>query len=162
MAKSNSAKNGKQNSLNATRILSLYWLLLVATPCLSDITETTPLDFGRFAVVGAVASSLEVPWTGSTPKASGNLYVIDQANPGVFALSNYPANYPLIITVNDFVLTRGAGKVFWVTTFTHNNVITDSNGDATLRLGATLSTDGDSSGYFDTIYSGTMNLTVSY
>ncbi|MFL0798270.1 MAG: DUF4402 domain-containing protein [Cellvibrionaceae bacterium] len=129
---------------------------------LGDMTETQPLSFGEFALGGSQASSITVPYTGSTPTYSGDAYPIELAQPGIFALTNFPASTPLMINIPNFNLSRGAGKQFLITNITYPTIITDGSGNATLRVGAELATDGDSSGYFDTGYNGSLNITISY
>ena len=127
------------------------------------ITEEQALSFGSFALVSSgSASSLEVPYTGSTPNATGGLYPLTQGEIGQYRLTGFPAFIAVSISIPDFSLSRGTGKVFTVGSFTHAAVFMDSNGEALLELGATLSTDGDSTSYFDTDYTGTMSITTSY
>ncbi len=128
----------------------------------ADMAETQPLSFGEFAIGGNLASTITVSYTGSTPTYNGDVYPIELAQPGIFSLTNFPASTPLIINIPNFNLSRGAGKQFLITNISYPTIITDGSGNATLRVGAELATDGDSSGYFDTAYTGSLNITINY
>jgi hypothetical protein len=60
---------------------------------------------------------------------------------------------------NASTLTLGGAPPFSIGTFTCNNPTTDGSGNATLLIGATLTTDGSGSYYNTGSYSGSIDLT---
>ncbi|HEY8190013.1 MAG TPA: DUF4402 domain-containing protein, partial [Micavibrio sp.] len=72
---------------------------------------------------------------------------------------------PLIISIPDVNLTMngsGAGIRFTVSNFTHNNPVTNPAGEATLYVGATLTTTGSGQRYGTGDYSEGIEITVDY
>lgn len=93
------------------------------------------------------------------------LLQITPAERGEFLLETFPPSTPLSISIPDTNLTLnggGAGIHFTVSNFTHNNPVTDPSGDATLYLGATLTTTGSTQHYGTGNYSEGIEITINY
>jgi len=137
--------------------------LLVAKNVTAAITEVQELSFGTFALVdNATVSTLRIPYNGTNPVASSKLYPLTRAQPGQYQISGMPSFQALIITINNFSLQVGAAEPFNVNTFTYPALITDTNGEALLEVGATLNTTGSGTGYADATYTGTISITISF
>ena len=125
--------------------------------------EDQQLHFGTFALVdNLTVSTLKVPYNGTNPVATNKLYPLSFGQAGNYSLSAFPAFTPLIISISDYELKIGVSEPFTVGSFTHESIITDVNGEAQLRLGATLSTSGTGTLYGDAVYSGNMNIVISW
>lgn len=140
-------------------------LLLLLTTLLSraEITAEQSLGFGQFALGGNnVESTLRIPFDGGQPRASNQLFPLSHGQAGHYRLSALPAFTPLMITIADFELRAGLSEPLRVQDFSHNNIITDANGEVLLKLGATLKTTASGTPYGDGTYSGIMNITISW
>ena len=132
---------------------------------MSDQAVITPLSFGRFVVAdNNTVSTLTVYHDGRNPRATNNIYPIETAIPGEYFLSNFPAFTPLDITVltNDDLSTDGPTEEFTVNNVTFEDVTTDANGEATLIIGATLSTTGSGTGYVNAEYDAVIMINISF
>ena len=147
---------------------ALVFLLTYASPLLmthvsAAEVEVQQLHFGTFALVdNLTVSTLRVPYNGNNPVASNKLYPLVFGQAGHYSLSALPAWSPIIVTISDFVLKVGMSEEFTIGSFTHDAIIADGNGDALLKLGATLSTSGSGTMYGDAVYTGTMSLVISW
>ena len=140
-------------------------VLTFVIPALSfaAVTEEQPISFGSFAIAANDAqSSIIISKNGGTPSYSYKIYPLVHGQPGQYQLSAYPAFTPLVININDFVLQRTGAPNLLVEDFTHDPIITDGSGQATLNLGASLKTTGLGGSYGDGNYTGTMNITISW
>ncbi len=127
------------------------------------IAEVQALHFGVFALVNnTTVSTLTIPYGDTVPVASSKLFPISLGQAGHYQLSGYPAFTPLIITIADFQLTIGLSEPLTVGSFIHDPVVTDGNGDALLKLGATLSTSGSSVNYGDAAYGGNLDIIITW
>ena len=158
------------------------------------ITEDTELSFGTIRAtaepLGTNVATLVLAADGSvTTPAPGVNSALTQLLPGSvgqFSISNAAAYTNLTITdPSDFELTNGTAPgtspTFDVTTFTYiirggandgaaytgtttGALQTDATGAVSFDMGATLSTDSDTSStsYIDADYTGTYNMLVSY
>ena len=141
----------------------LLLLLIVGSNVNAGITEVQPLKFGTFALVtNNVVSTLKISDSGANPIASIKLYPLVFGQAGHYQLTGYPAWTPLIITIADFQIVKGASEPMTIGSFVHDPVITDGSGEALLKLGATLSTSGTNVVYGDALYSGSMNIVVTW
>ncbi|WP_317931666.1 hypothetical protein [Halioxenophilus sp. WMMB6] len=140
---------GVRNGL-LTLLLSLYSAFLQA-----DMVEVTPLSFGRFVVAGnSTISTIVIRFDGRKPLYTNQIYPLEFGTNGEYFLSNFPSFTPLNITIisTNNLTTSGPTEEFSVADFTHNDVTTDANGQATLFVGATLSTSGSGNPYVDATY----------
>jgi len=141
----------------------LLLLLFSGSYANAGITEVQPLKFGTFALVtNNVVSTLKISDSGANPVASIKLYPLVFGQAGHYQLTGYPAWTPLIITIADFQIVKGASEPMTIGSFVHDPVITDGSGEALLKLGATLSTSGTNVVYGDALYSGNMNIVVTW
>ena len=155
------------NMVKVIRRIPLYCLLLlllfVGNYANAAITEVQPLKFGTFALVtNNVVSTLKISDSGANPIASIKLYPLVFGQAGHYQLTGYPAWTPLIITIADYQIVKGASEPMTIGSFVHDPVITDGSGEATLKLGATLSTSGTNVVYGDALSSGTMNIVITW
>lgn len=130
----------------------------------ADSAEITPLSFGRFVVAnnGSV-STLRVRHDGRAQVVSGSIYPIEFGTAGEYYLSGYPAFTPLTISISGFDLsTDGPTEEFTISDFTFEDVTTDENGEATLIVGATISTSGNGNSYVNSTYDATINITITF
>ena len=145
------------------KFLLLMCLLFVVQNTQALMTEVQELKFGNYAIAGNDNGSvLIVPYTGAAPWATNQIYIISVGQPGHYQLSGFPVNTPLNITIPDFFLTLPESESFKVGQFTHENLITDSSGNALLKLGATLYTSGNGNSYVDGSYFGNMVITIDF
>ena len=141
----------------------LLLLLFIGNDANAAITEVQPLKFGTFALVtNNVISTLKISDSGANPIASIKLYPLVFGQAGHYQLTGYPAWTPLIITIADFQIVKGVSEPMTIGSFVYDPVITDGSGEATLKLGATLSTSGTNVVYGDALYSGSMNIVVTW
>lgn len=146
--------------LTAVFITSL-WLWSPST--LSAIIEEQPLSFGEFGLgPNDVVSTMWVPHNGQHPRGTNKLYPISLGQRGEYRLTSYPSFTPLMITINNFQLTRAFSEPFNIEDITFEPVMTNTNGEAVLIIGATLKTTGSTAVYGDGDYSGTMNIVISW
>lgn len=132
----------------------------------STLENIQDLSFGSFGLVNndsqqtiIVTPDSDVTYDddivgGTTPPQAGE-YLLDELTPDT----------DLGITIQDATLNRmggGPSPTFTVSDFTHNDPTTDSNGDATLLVGGTLTTSGSGVYYETGTYSGTMELTIIF
>lgn len=141
----------------------IVFITFYSFDALSAIAEVQALGFGQFAIGdNNSVSTLTVPYVGSRYKATNRLYPISHGQAGHYQLTAYPAFTPLIITITDFDLSIGMSEPLEVRDFTYDSVMTDANGDALLKVGATLKTTGSSTTYGDGSYSGNINITINW
>ena len=144
-------------------MLFVVLVFLCSNKAAAALAEVQPLSFGTFAIVNNLTvSTLAVPYSGSNPVPSIKIYPLVRAQPGHYQITGLPAFQPLTITINNFVLSVGGAEPFNVNTFTFPALITDTNGEALLKVGATLNTTGSGTEYADATYTGSINITVSF
>jgi hypothetical protein len=131
-----------------------------------QIFEIQPLNFGTFAISDNNSShTLRIDFNGNI---TADPEVIIETNPvrGEYLLTGQDPLRQFDVTVTDGTLTlgdSGVGNTITVDTYTTNNPTTDGSGEATVYIGATLRTSGNSSIYTSGIFldSG-VELTVDY
>ena len=154
------------------------------------VSEVTALSFGTIQAKASTSSaevaSMTVPSdnSGRTISQGGTgaaqINEIAAPNRGEFSISGAAAQTPLNITFPASVTLNGQGNsntaTFTVSGFeatdgVGNNattsITTDVNGDATLFVGATLSTEGNATNDYTTpngpvVFTGTYNITITY
>lgn len=136
----------------------------VGLPAVAAETEIVPLSFGRFVLAdNSTSSTVTIRINGNNPLYSNNAYPIEFGNAGEYLLSGLPAFTPLDITVAGVSLTTGGPQEsLSIGSFTYNDVTTDSNGEGTLFVGATLTSSGNGNAYVSTDYNGTITITINF
>lgn len=131
-----------------------------------ELTQISAISFGTFAIMNNTAPrSLTVD---PNNNVSGDPFIVVDIDParGEYLLTNQDPNRALDISVTNGTLTlndSGSGNSMTISAFTTNNPSTDINGDATIYLGATLTTSGNSSGYSDGIFEdNNMSMVINY
>lgn len=134
---------------------------------------TQHLSFGSFSVARNDGTyNITVAPDGSTSFDPG-VYPDVAATPAEYELTNFPPNMTITIGVsvasppsngglivdNVIDLAQGGSPSFTLSNFTSNNPTTDAGGNATLLIGATLTTTGLGGYYSSGGYAGTMDLT---
>ena len=143
--------------------LCAIFFALWAPSASSAITEEQTLAFGEFGLgPNDVVSTMWVPHNGQNPRATNKLYPIALGQRGEYRLTGYPTFTSLMITIADFQLTRAFSEPFNIEDITFEPVVTDTNGEALLIVGATLKTTGSTTVYGDGDYSGNMNIVISW
>ncbi|OUR90582.1 hypothetical protein A9Q81_19045 [Gammaproteobacteria bacterium 42_54_T18] len=138
-------------------------VVLFSSNANAAMDEEQSLHFGTFALVNnTTVSTLKIFHTGATPDASSKLYPLSFGQAGHYRLTAYPVFTPLTITIADFTLNVGMAEPFTISAFTHDAIITDGAGEALLKLGATLSTSGTGTNYGDAVYTGIIDIQVSF
>ncbi|MEM9469458.1 MAG: DUF4402 domain-containing protein [Pseudomonadota bacterium] len=151
------------SSVNKLILISLLCIGSFGQASAQVITQNTPLDFGRFAIVdnGAPRTLQLLPGGGYT--ADPQYLFISPPQLGNFTVTGYGAGVPLTVTVSTTTLNNGGGANFSTSsTFTNPGVIvTDGAGEVTFDIGATLTSDGGGSTHVDGGFSGTYTITVT-
>lgn len=129
------------------------------------LNDVVNLSFGSFALINNdTPQTIVVPPAGS---AVFGVNVIEGPTPpvaGEYFLEDLTPNTLLDVTIADTTLSRfgGGSPLFTITDFTTNTPTTDGNGDATLFVGATLTTSGSGAHYESGNYTGTMDITIIF
>ena len=139
-------------------------LTLVSNNSYADSLEITPLWFGRFVIAdNSTVSTLTIRHDGRNPIARNRIHPIEFGTAGEYQLFNFPAYTPLAITITGNNLsTAGPTEEFTIGDFTFDDVTTDADGQATLVVGATLSTSGNGTNYVSAEYSAIYNIVINY
>ena len=127
------------------------------------ITQNTPLDFGRFAIVdNAAPRTLQLLPGGGHVADPQYMFIIDPQL-GNFTVDGYAPATPLTVTVTAVPLNNGGGANFVMSsTFTNPAVIvTDGAGEVTFDVGATITSDGGGGTHTDGGFTGTYTITVT-
>ncbi|BFM06715.1 hypothetical protein [Halioxenophilus aromaticivorans] len=144
--------------------LACYLLAVYAPTSFSDELEIVPLSFGRF-VIGDnnSVSTLTIRHDGRRQSSTNKMYPLETGTAGEYFLSNLPPFTPLIINVTGQDLsTNGFGERLLISNITHNQVTTDSNGEGTLFVGATLSTSGNGTPYVSAVFDSIISIDISF
>ena len=155
-------------------------LLMLCAPCAraQEMTEIHHLDFGEFGLGDNThPATIVIP-----PDDSGDATYSDGIVPGTrparsgeYDLTGLPHNIILhtgvdmpiapeggVVVDNSSNLSKPGEPSFTVDHFTTNSPETDNSGEATLFIGATLTTSGNGSLYHDGDYDGTLDVTFFY
>ncbi len=149
-----------------------FFLTMVVAGLLSGMSTCfaqtiTPVDefsFGSFAIKDNTARHmLRVSRTGGVT-ADPEFIIFSGPTPAEYNLSGFPAFTPLNVTIPDSTVTSGGGGAgFTLESFTPTpSLTTDGSGNATLLIGASLYTSGNSALYVDGAFSGTIDITITY
>ncbi len=150
--------------VNAWLLIGILWCSFAFT---AEVEELQPLDFGIFAVPSNLnESTIAMPFNGAIPTATGSIVFVEIGHRGEYRLTEFPPSTPLYLDWPTEVWLRpggiGPAERFRITDFTNPEVNTDPSGSATMVAGATLRTSATNTLYFDTVYTGTLPITVQY
>lgn len=129
------------------------------------VTQIQPLSFGTFAT-----SNNNGNYTITVNPGNGSVYdpriiAETQAQRGEYLLQGQDPNRALDITVTNGSMTLndfGVGDTISITNYTNNSPSTDGAGDATIYIGATLTTNGSGTQYPSGSYADNIDITVNY
>lgn len=148
----------------------LIYLLLftLSANCLSQIVEEIPISFGTIALVNNdTQGSLSIDIFGNV-SVDSNFRVITPGNFGVFQVSGLPANSSLAVDVSVTNPSMNPGRAF-VETFVFSVTSFDAlaranaSGDATVRVGGTITTSGSGSRNFEQAsYESQIRVTINF
>lgn len=143
----------------------------------ADMVQIQALHFGEFAYVDnsvprTIVIAPDDTVTYDDDIIEGNV----PAHRGEYQLTDFPPNMIIHtgVTVptpptdggvtldNSSSVSLPASESFTLSNFTTNEPITDGNGDATLYIGATLTTSGNGQSYSDGNYTGTYDVTFYF
>ena len=121
---------------------------------------------GTFAIIGnSVKSSISIS-VNDRASRTNSIQIISSGQAGQFRLINYPPYTRLLITPLLPQITSvfaGTTEQFTLTEIDiQNSVITDSSGEASIRVGGTLESSGNGGSYLETIYNLNIMLSVNY
>ena len=144
--------------------MTLLWLATVPAVA-ATLTDIVNLSFGSFALMDNAT-----PQTIVVTPAGGVTYgakVVDGPTPpqaGEYLLEDLTPDTALVITIDDTTLNRvgGGSPAFTISDYVTNNPTTNAGGDATLLVGATLTTSGTGVHYESGSYTGTMAITIIF
>lgn len=143
----------------------VLWLVAAAPAAADSLHIVRNLTFGEFATRDNDSPHTIIIDPSNNATYDPALLTINPAERGEFLLEGFPANTALTISVPDTNLTLnggGAGIRFTINSFTHNNPVTNASGEATLYLGATLTTTGSGQHYGTGNYSEGIEITIDY
>jgi hypothetical protein len=126
------------------------------------LAEDQALDFGRFIVVSnSFATSVTLSTNGNI-NSNGDILVYRDAQAGAYSITGAPPLAALTITVtpDPLDLTIVNNRFFRVDTFTISNSTTDSDGNLTFTIGATITSDGAGT-YNSAMYTGNYIVSVT-
>ncbi|MEH6711191.1 MAG: DUF4402 domain-containing protein [Paraglaciecola polaris] len=144
-------------------ILSVWFLCSTVE---AEVIVDEPLSFGTFAIINNSSVSTISISTNDRASRTRDIQILYIGQAARLRLVNYPPFTRLFISP---VLPQQS-TVFVGTTeqFTlsqvdmPDSIITDSLGEASLRVGGTLETSGNGGSYIDTTYNLTLMLTINY
>lgn len=143
----------------------------------ADMVQIQSLYFGQFAYVDnsvprTIVIAPDDTVTYDDDIIEGNI----PARRGEYQLTDFPPNMMIhtgvtvptpptdggVTLTNSSGITLPASESFTLSNFTTNEPITDGNGDATLYIGATLTTSGNGQNYDTGSYTGTYDITFYF
>ncbi|MFC1750716.1 DUF4402 domain-containing protein [Pseudomonadota bacterium] len=130
-----------------------------------DITADVPLDFGLVAVKNNDSVSTLSISHGGAVTFVGDVIPIGGAMRGEYNLTGFPANVMLDFTWIDGTLSAGGlglPELLQVTDYENPVTMSDTNGEASVPVGASLKTNGSSVMYGDATYTGDITVRVRY
>jgi Domain of unknown function (DUF4402) len=161
--------------MRRTALLLALCVLLVAAPAYAvrEYTVVRHLSFGTFSAARNNATLRVTVAPDSSTSYDAGLYPDTAAQPAEYLLTGLPPNMKItlgtgianpptdggLIIDNVSALSSPGSPSFTVGTFTCNNPTTDGAGNATLLIGATLTTTGGGGYYQSGAYTGALDLT---
>lgn len=150
------------------KLICLVILLLLSNAASAQIVEDVPISFGTVAVVNNDSSgSLSVDIFGNL-SVDSNFRVITPGNFGVFSISGLPANSSLPVEISVTNPSMNPGRAFNETfVFSVNSfdqtARADARGEATIRVGGTITTSGSGSRNFEQAsYESQIRITINF
>jgi hypothetical protein len=145
--------------------MAFAFLCAVMPAWAATATNLVDLAFGSFALMDN-----DIPQTIVVTPAGNATYgarVVEGPTPpqaAEFLLEDMTPDTVLTVTIDDTTLSRvdGGSPAFTISDYITNNPTTDSSGDATLLVGATLTTSGNGMHYESGHYTGTMDITIIF
>jgi hypothetical protein len=150
------------------RRLRPVFLLLAAGPVAAQplIEPLQPLDFGTLAIpANDSIGAFTYPRSGHNASIEGHLVRVAPGMPGRYALSGFPADTLLDVTLEATTLTAGGSGIpepLQVVSYDVGELRSNALGEAELVLGARLTTTGNGGVYQDAPYHGTTVLRLDY
>ena len=150
------------------------------TPAKAQVmTEVQALNFGTFAIIDNSAPHTIIISPNNVAAYDPSIVSGIEAERGHYTLTGMPTDVTFTLGVsisnpptdgglmldNQTSVTLGGSEPFLLLNFTvntANEMVTDSGGNATLYIGATLRTTGSGSIYTDGTYNGTYDITFFY
>lgn len=129
------------------------------------ISEFQPLAFGEMTITGTTAETLVIAADG-TESHGPNITPLLPGHNAVLRLTDFPVSTLVSVMADDSTLNRQpSGPSFDIGSYTFDpdasSQATDSNGQMTLKIGATLTTRASTT-YVAGPYRGTYNVLVNY
>jgi hypothetical protein len=148
--------------------LSLLMSCLLSQVINAAVLTVDDLSFGTIAVVNNNSPSEISISSSGTSTITNHIRIILPGHRGEYVLSSYPAFTKLFTTVSVVAAQTtstapGSEQFTLVSVETPVSVTTDINGTATVFVGGTLRTSGNTGGqYYDTLYTASLELSVNY
>ena len=130
-----------------------------------ELTQIQGISFGAFAILDNSAPRSITVAPNNNVTGDPNIAIATDPTRGEYLLTNQDPSRALDISVSvgSLTLNDSGGHSMTVDTFTDNNPSTDVNGDATVYIGATLTTSGSGTVYNDGSYEdNNMSLIINY
>ncbi len=147
-------------------------LLVVTALCLcpsgtsaQELYVDDVLHFGSFALKDNNSPHIMIVGADNSVTYDNAFVTVEDANRGAYTLENLTPDTALGITIDDASLTEnesGMGPAFTISDYTHNSPVTDGSGNATLYIGAKLTTSGNGSYYTTSTYKDHFDLTIVF
>lgn len=157
-------KSGGARSLAFLALAALALFPLRPVAAAGSLTVIEPLDFGTFALKDnkgryTIVLAPDDAYTHSDEIVIGN----PEPQRGEYLLEGLPPDTLLDITITDAALRKPGNPDFTISDYTINDPLTtDASGNATLYIGATLTTSGTGAYNYTGRYTGTFNISVVF
>lgn len=146
-------------------------LLLVSLPLFPPASATinviNTLSFGNIAIGNNSTPSEITVQTNGQVSNTNHIWRLEPGHPAEIVLTDYPPYVELTTTVSiiqsETTVVSGNTEQFTLTeVYTAPSVVTNIAGEATVYIGGTLRTSGNSGNYLSTQYQALYKLTISY
>lgn len=131
----------------------------------ADMATVQDLDFGQFAVLNNTSVHTIVVTAGGSVTYDPVIIPGIQAQRAQYTLTGFPPSQAIDVTIDNTENLSldggGTGTMLSVGSYTTNSPSTNGAGNATLYIGATLSTSG-SGAYSNGDYEGSVDLTFNF
>lgn len=143
-------------------------LLFIPFTSLSQLIEERPINMGTIVVVdNSTVQSLTVDLFGNVIASTG-LRIIERGEPGSYVATSLIPNvtYNISVSVQNSTMNPGVASqeyfTFDIPSY-DEQVLSDNNGDATIRVGGRIRTSGSGGqGFTDASYVSTVRVTISF
>ena len=147
------------------RALAFLSVLCMSSAAYAVITEVQPLSFGTFAMRNNDAAYNYLVLPNGTTSINPNYLPFVDGQRGEFDLTSFPPNTNLMIGITFTDLESGhGGEDFTVSTpqILPGTTTTDGAGSLTIFVGATMTSSGTSTTYFNGTFNSTMTIMVNW